>query len=68
MAEEQPNVYICVVDEYVWNQLPHETKQQMVLLMEDYSKIKDWKIISFEGYRTGKSILNAVHAVKNFKL
>lgn len=68
MAEEQPNVYICVVDEYVWNQLPHETKQQMVLLMEDYSKIKDWKIISFEGYRTGKSILNAVYAVKNFKL
>lgn len=66
MATKEPDVYICVVDEYVWNQLPYETKQQMVLLMDDYSKIKGWKIISFEGYRTGKSIINAMYAVKNF--
>lgn len=63
--EDQKCAYM-IVDESVWNQLPYESKQQMCQLIREYSDLTGVKILSFKGYRTGKTIMPFEHSVHNF--
>ena len=63
---ETSNVYNCVVDEQIWNELPFEAKKNMVTLMQRYGNSKGIKILSFKGYKSGKKIIVALSNLKNF--
>ena len=55
-----------IVDEYVWNQLPHETKQQLCTLVQEYNELSKIQLLAFKGYRTGKTIMPYAFSVHNF--
>ena len=62
---DDKNAYI-IVEESMWNQLPHETKQHLCLMANEYSDLTGIKILGFKGYRTGKTIMPFVSSVHNF--
>ena len=63
---ESSNVYNCIVDEQIWNELPFDAKENMVILMQGYGTSRGIKIINFKGAKSGKKILVAVSRLKNF--
>lgn len=55
-----------IVDEYIWNQLPHETKQHMCRMVNEYNDLTGETILAFKGYRTGITIMPFEFSVHNF--
>ena len=49
-------LYVMQINERVWNELPHDTKENFRSAMRDYAKSRGANCTGFKGYYSGKLI------------